>query len=132
MPKIKTSELIGAQLDWAVAKCEGWAPTNHSDPKVRARIVERVNKRGVMACEHVSSLRYSTDWSLAGPIIERECISTQHDISLEHPGGWWDAELVTQDGDLFCGSGPTPLIAACRCFCASELGDEIEIPEELA
>jgi hypothetical protein len=27
--------------------------------------------------------------------------------------------------------GDTPLIAAMRCFVASKLGDEIEIPEEL-
>ncbi len=27
--------------------------------------------------------------------------------------------------------GPTPLIAAMRCYVASKLGDEIEIPEEL-
>jgi hypothetical protein len=27
--------------------------------------------------------------------------------------------------------GPTVLIAAMRCFCCSQLGDEIEIPEEL-
>jgi hypothetical protein len=28
-------------------------------------------------------------------------------------------------------SGPTPLIAAMRCYVASKLGDEIEIPENL-
>ena len=27
--------------------------------------------------------------------------------------------------------GPTPLIAAMRCYVASKLGDEIEIPTEL-
>jgi hypothetical protein len=27
--------------------------------------------------------------------------------------------------------GPTPLIAAMRCYVASKLGDEIDIPEEL-
>lgn len=27
--------------------------------------------------------------------------------------------------------GPTPLIAAMRCYVASKLGDEVEIPEEL-
>lgn len=27
--------------------------------------------------------------------------------------------------------GPTPLIAAMRCYVASRLGDEVEIPEEL-
>ena len=27
--------------------------------------------------------------------------------------------------------GPTPLIAAMRCFVASHLGDEVNVPEEL-
>jgi hypothetical protein len=29
------------------------------------------------------------------------------------------------------GNQPTPLIAAMRCYVASKLGDDIEIPEEL-
>ncbi len=29
------------------------------------------------------------------------------------------------------GMGPTPLIAAMRCYVASKLGDEVDIPEEL-
>lgn len=29
------------------------------------------------------------------------------------------------------GYGPTPLIAAMRCFVASKLGDEVEVPDEL-
>ena len=29
------------------------------------------------------------------------------------------------------GAGPTPLIAAMRCYVAYKLGDEIEVPEEL-
>ena len=28
-------------------------------------------------------------------------------------------------------SGPTPLIAAMRCYVASKLGDEVDVPEEL-
>ena len=28
-------------------------------------------------------------------------------------------------------TGPTPLIAAMRCFVASKLGDEVDIPKEL-
>jgi hypothetical protein len=27
--------------------------------------------------------------------------------------------------------GPTPLIAAMRCYVASKLGDEVDVPEEL-
>jgi hypothetical protein len=50
--KLKTSELTGAALDWAVAKCEvGDAINEIDDPHF-----------------------YSTDWALAGPIIERERI----------------------------------------------------------
>jgi hypothetical protein len=29
------------------------------------------------------------------------------------------------------GVGPTPLIAVMRCFVASRLGDEVDVPEEL-
>ena len=28
-------------------------------------------------------------------------------------------------------SGPTPLVAAMRCYVASKLGDEVEVPDEL-
>jgi hypothetical protein len=33
--------------------------------------------------------------------------------------------------DLTRAEGPTPLIAAMRCYVASKLGDTVEIPEEL-
>ncbi|MNW06473.1 hypothetical protein D3C71_2028910 [compost metagenome] len=29
------------------------------------------------------------------------------------------------------GDGPTPLIAAMRCYVASRVGDEVDLPEEL-
>jgi hypothetical protein len=31
----------------------------------------------------------------------------------------------------FFQTGPTPLIAAMRCYCCSKLGDEVEVPEEV-
>lgn len=63
---------------------------------------------------------FSTDWAQGGPIIERELINITHDDV-------WTAEDVygeTQWGD-------TALQAAMRCYVASKLGDEVEIPEEL-
>lgn len=36
-----------------------------------------------------------------------------------------------RDNQIIAGHGPTALIAATRCWVASELGDEVEIPEEL-
>ena len=62
----------------------------------------------------------STNWSHGGPIIEREGIA----IGKSWEG--WKAFTETSGGE-----GPTPLIAAMRCYVASKLGDEVEIPEEL-
>jgi hypothetical protein len=64
---------------------------------------------------------YSTDWSQGGPIIERER------IELEHDGfAWW--ARIKADEDY---TGPTPLIAAMRCYVTSKLGDTVDLPEEL-
>ena len=82
--KIKTSELQGAALDWAVELIDGW-----------------------QWCHD-----YSTNWGHGGPIIEREGIEI----------------CPIGNGEFY---GDTPLIAAMRCYVASKLGDEVEIPEEL-
>jgi hypothetical protein len=115
---MKTSELTGAALDWAVAKCEGFDP-------------ETLNtKTGV-----VYSLRYgvytpSTDWAQGGPIIERiKGFLFKHWLESNREGQC-QAEIHNYDGDWIA-FGPTPLIAAMRCFVASKLGDEVEVPEEL-
>jgi len=77
----------------------------------------------------------SSDWSQGGPIIERERIGVYlANHSTEHCAAW-QASIVVSDKALFCKAlycdGPTPLIAAMRCFVASKLGDEIEIPDIL-
>ena len=101
--KIKTSELTGAALDWAVAKCTGQENCWLHDYKLGYPV------------------SISTDWSQGGPIIERE------GLTLTHQSTRWGAQT---DDDLFA-YGPTPLIAAMRCYVASKLGVEVEIPEEL-
>ena len=96
---MKTSELTGPALDWAVAKCEGLSHWLHG------------------------RVHYSTDWSQGGPIIEREGI----ELLCESLGFRWVAS--PQKGPEWRGS--TPLIAAMRCYVASKLGDNVDIPEEL-
>jgi len=105
---MKTSELTGAALIWAVAKCEG---IDYMKDDVRFR--------GAYA------RKYSTDWARGGPIIER------YGIELNRYAGEWMATLggrvsVSEE------QGPTQLIAAMRCYVAFVLGDEIELPEELS
>jgi hypothetical protein len=99
--KIKTSELTGAALDWAVAICEhnvGWEPEGEDRD-----------------C-------YSTNWAQGGPIIERE------KIAIDFDGAAWCA---SDSHKPLANYGPTPLIAAMRCYCASKLGHEVDVPDEL-
>ena len=117
---MKTSELTGAALDWAVAECEGL-----DFPAADAFC-------GIFAP--------STDWAQGGPIIEREGIHVSMWMgSPGDAGAWWahltDAEAVCPD-DYYNykgpqGAGRSPLIAAMRCYVASKLGAEIDIPKEL-
>jgi hypothetical protein len=101
---MKTSELTGAALDWAVTKCEGF------DHEVTS------SEWGMWG--------WATDWAQGGPIIEREV------IDLVSPLGCPTTSWVASRGRIYA-NGPTPLIAAMRCRVASKLGYDINIPEEL-
>lgn len=111
---MRTAELSGAALDWAVAKCEG-----RTEPEV-------VNNFAV-AWYTWPNTHYSTDWAQGGAIIERECIA----ISCIHTTGYTPNTWNARHPLRVCAEGATPLIAAMRCYVASKLGDEVEIPEEL-
>jgi len=72
---------------------------------------------------------YSSDWSFGGPIIEREKISVEYNRA---EFTWlWTAYKLGDPHEENPKGGPTPLIAAMRCYVASVLGDEVEIPKEL-
>lgn len=124
---MRTSELTGAALDWAVAKCEGklhgW----------RHHLLSIEDLDLVSGVAHSMVQRYSpsTNWAQGGPIIEREGVSLA--CRPKDARGLWCAVLgpnrfLSPD---FEGYGPTPLIAAMRCYVASKLGDEVDIPKEL-
>ena len=122
---MKTSELIGPALDWAVAECEGYIDMEHS-------WLYGATVNDIAGQEYHPSEK----WSIAGPIIERERIKVFPNV-----GGTWSAQIRhTKSHPLVShpvlagwtnSSGPTALIAAMRCLVASRLGDEVEIPNEL-
>lgn len=109
--KVKTGDLSGQALDWAVAKIDG-------------------DSFGVPGKDYSPS----ADWAQGGPIIEREKITVAPGFDwhysarfralagkyagLENPSAFW-----------VCGY--TLLEAAMRCYVVSRLGNEIEIPDEL-
>lgn len=72
------------------------------------------------------------DWAQGGPIIDREKISTvwAH-IHWCATNGDVGEVYRSDDGNYFQGCGSTPLVAAMRCFVASRLGDEVEVPNAL-
>ena len=133
---MKTSELTGTALDWAVAKCEQAAGMNIREGYGGSLLVVDANDFGAPA-------NYSTDWSQGGPIIEREHIALRPTITeggyrtsksvdavhakIELPNG---AKVFDYEKSVW-EYGPTPLIAAMRCYVASKLGDDVDVPEEL-
>ena len=121
---MKTNELQGAALDWAVAKCEGYA-CQFDDEVSGAWLIPQ---EGYLHAEKpLSLMRYSTNWAQGGPIIERERLWLQPEIGKEGAGNAWYCVAMSAH-DAY---GETPLIAAMRCLVASKLGDEIEVPEGL-
>jgi hypothetical protein len=115
---MKTSELTGAALDWAVAKCESY-PVSMSktgylifcDPLIQC------GPRGTQYSP-------STNWAQGGPIIEREGIWLTHHKAVKMHG-------AHKGDDVWFQKGSTPLIAAMRCYVASKLGDTVDVPPEL-
>lgn len=122
--KIKVSNATNMQLNWLVATIEGkkvWI-CQPNDPQhvIRADSI------------HVS---YSptTNPALAWPIIDREHVGIDFD-PYAPPDTAWMAQIrrsLDPVGDWVYGHGSTSLIAAMRCYVASKLGDEVEVPEEL-
>ena len=121
---MKTSELTGAALDWAVAKCGGRALHYFvNDPLKKDPWLAKDG----MADQPLHSYTPSTDWAQGGPIIEREWVSVEKRDNELH----WSATLRFANGNRTRERGPTPLIAAMRCYVASKLGDEVELPSTL-
>lgn len=145
--KVKTAELTGAALDLAVSRA--------SNPKGRDGCGGFERDAEGFLFDPLNECRYSpsTDWAQGGPIIERESITIicAEVFDSDCKGLWrklWAAEQGGQHSPYECYEdqhyapryeidassccyGPTPLIAAMRCYVASKLGAEIEIPDEL-
>lgn len=131
--KVKTAELSGRALDWAVALSTGqYEMTNvpeDIDGKNSCCILAptglvdngfRWPPRGKVGPLYFIK-KYSTDWSQCGYLIDRFDV----DISPQYPGYFASAKMGIRS------FGDTRQIAICRAVVASKLGDEVDIPDEL-
>ena len=98
-------------------------------------------QRGTVRKEE-KNWRPSTDWAQGGPIIEREsiCLKYEADPHQKWTATWCKIEYKVVRHHTKIVKGPkvemsasfgTPLVAAMRCYVASKLGDEVEVPEEV-
>lgn len=149
MIEMKTTELIGPALDWAVAHAvKAWEsahelfPTMTLDPRFSG-VEPRPYPRGefgsmLMTCVLVPNNPFrqdpqpfcpSIDWSQGGPLIDK------YKVDLFPTDPVMSKAVITPDLSephfYFRQFGPTPLIAAMRCLVASKLGDTVQVPKEL-
>lgn len=118
MTEVKTADLAGAALDWAVANACGFKFG------MCGGVVFRSDQPGdTYGPGPIWSP--STDWSQGGPLIGRYQITL---LPPRYSGDKWGA---TYDVDSCMLDGDTPLISACRAIVAAKLGDVVSVPSEL-
>ena len=133
--KIKVSQAQGLALDWMVARCIG-VPKRElfiqkwSGSLFRRNLDEDGNLNGAYTTG--PDLLFSRKWEAGGKVIEKMLASPEA-LVIEHtqradPEQRYVASLNRLHRFCF---GPTPIIAAMRCFVSSRMGDEVEVPDEV-
>ena len=133
MVEVKTAELIGPALDWAVAEAESIQRfVMGNDWPGNSAVDDAADRDRVVICNLIGRLvvarggwsdewKPSASWAQGGPLIDK------------HRMSFWGGEnyvyAVCAGGE---GYGPTHLVAACRAIVAAKLGDIVQIPAELA
>ena len=108
--EVKTAELTGPALDYAVAMAFG-------NPV-------RVPVGDVVWSEWHGSYAPSINWAQGGPLIDA-CDVWLSDDEREHIAS------TCPHVNEFIKTGPTKLIAACRAIVYAKLGDVVKVPKEI-
>ncbi|AOX08604.1 DUF2591 domain-containing protein [Pseudomonas putida JB] len=133
--EVKTADLVGEALGWAVGKAEGLdlylEPPGYNG--VPWRVFSRYRGEAI---EHIKRYNPWEDWALGGPLAVKYQISLIPEAH-EGPDGTelserWRASVYYKAGEHYgtdyCG---TALIAACQAVVATEFGDTVQVPKEL-
>lgn len=153
---VKTSTLIDLALDWTVAKAQGIKVAVPPHWKNALATVKAIKCYPYGP----PSYSPSTIWAQGGELIDSKNISVfrlEDDYLMNDKGFYTDNYLpvyaavnntyfdITENRNscgesfekiysvdvLLAVKGSTPLVAAMRCYVAAELGDEVEVPDEL-
>ena len=128
--KVKVSELIGAALDWAVAKA-----AENLYPKGDVRLLDgrlfTIEPGDHERTDTWRNYNPTQNWQLGGPILTFERISRTIDHSGQWIAYWTDGYTEGDEGLKWMHCDRSELVAGLRCYVASKLGDEVEVPDEL-
>lgn len=117
MIEVKTAELIGYALDWAVGvACKDSELGLYPD----IRGFWLIGPFG-------KPWNPSADWSQGGPLIEKHALEI-----IEAGNGWAGVKTWCYGEPIeWFPEGESHLIAACRAIVAAKLGKSVQVPEEL-
>jgi hypothetical protein len=144
--ELKTAELTGQALDWAVAKCsemplftmgDEW-PGNYSVTMTAAeKPILILDFTGRMWREYQGVTvpwEPSTNWAQGGPLLDKYATmvfsrDSSADVMI---GGFWnpsrEAACEKKTPNAY---GPSILVALCRAIVAANLGSVVQVPAEL-
>lgn len=154
MIEVKTADLIGPALDWAVARSEGFEWTDNPcvvmdavDGKHAPVVAASCLEPGVVVSTSKGIYSPSTDWSLGGPLIKKYNVLLSPPTSLVHRNfgnfdkrnGWseaghWSTTIFGTERKHRRTSfwhPDDPLIPAMRAIIQFELGDTVQVPADL-
>lgn len=121
--EVKTVELIGAALDYAVD-----IAISGEKPGIKHAFAWRY--------QNTERKDYSRLWKDGGPLIDKykPWISPPVGNDQDDEPYGWDAEIYSDDGFeqiAHIVGAPTALIAICRAIVFAKLGETVKIPVEL-
>jgi hypothetical protein len=123
LEEVKTADLSGEALGWAVGKAEGLevllAPPEYGNPwrvfaRYRATVTERTERFNPWE-----------DWALGGPLIDKY----EADFQWARPGML--RAFVSVGQSVGMARAETHLLASGRAIVAAKLGDTVQVPKEL-
>jgi hypothetical protein len=127
--EVKTAELTGPALDWAVAiatrqecRTARYVAFGKAVVVVEAGLGESLSMLRGPFCP-------STNWAQGGPLIDSYTIKVSS--YPKEKGEGRAAARLAMNGKVYWQSGDTPLIAICRAIVAAALGDVVHVPTEL-
>jgi hypothetical protein len=127
--KITPDKMDELALNWSVGQCE--------KRKLYLAKSKRLMTANYGSFNHRHGAPWyepSSNWLQGGRIIEEQGIGVRR--SFKDARDKWIASYCWSDQISVCESGPTPLIAAMRCYVANRLAQagltEVELPPDIA